>query len=93
MALNRGDGNMNRMALCALIGTVAAFSVSMEAIADDSNSARPVVSPKQMMKDCMAKERQANPGASEDDMKKTCQAKIDSFNKHPSETTSPPNNP
>jgi hypothetical protein len=81
---------MNRMALCALIGCL---SVGMQAIADDSNVARPVVSPQQMMKDCMAKERQANPGASKDGMKKTCQTKIDSYNKHPSETTSPPNNP
>jgi hypothetical protein len=84
---------MNRMMLCALIGYFTAFSTSTRAIADDSNLARPVVSPKQMMKDCMAKERRANPGASEDDMKKTCQAKIASYNKHPSETTTPPNNP
>jgi hypothetical protein len=82
--------HMNRMTLCALIGC---FSLGMQAIADDSNLARPIVSPKQMMRDCMAKERQGNPGASKDDMKKTCQAKIDSYNKHPSETTSPPNNP
>jgi hypothetical protein len=65
----------------------------MPAMADDSNVARPVVSHKQMMKDCLAKEKQANPSASDDDMKKTCRAKIDSYNKHPSETTSPPNNP
>jgi hypothetical protein len=84
---------MNRIALCALIGSFTAFSISMRAMADDSNVARPVVSHKQMMKDCLAKERQANPGASDDDMKKTCRAKIDSYNKHPSETTSPPNNP
>jgi hypothetical protein len=84
---------MNRMALCALMSSFAALCVGTQAMADDSNSARPVVSPKQMMKDCMAKEKQANPGGSEDDMKKTCQAKIDSYNKHPSETTSPPNNP
>jgi hypothetical protein len=45
------------------------------------------------MKDCMAKERQANPTASNEDMKKVCLAKIDSYNKHPSETTLPPNNP
>jgi hypothetical protein len=84
---------MNRMALCALTGTLTAFSISLQAIADDSNVARPVASHKQMMKDCMARERQANPGASGDDMKKTCRAKIDSYNKHPSETTAPPNNP
>jgi hypothetical protein len=84
---------MNRIALCASIGFFTAFSISMRAMADDSNVARPVVSHKQMMKDCLAKERQANPSASDDDMKKTCRAKIDSYNKHPSETTSPPNNP
>lgn len=84
---------MNRMVLCALIGCFTAFSTSTQAIADDSNSARPVVSPKQMMKNCMAKERRANPDASKDDLKKTCQAKMDSYNKHPSETTTPPNNP
>jgi hypothetical protein len=84
---------MNRMAVYALIGSFTALSISMQAIADDSNVARPVVSHKQMMKDCIAKERQANPSASADDMKKTCRAKIDSYNKHPSETTSPPNNP
>ena len=84
---------MNRMALCALIGSFTAWSISMQAIADDSNAARPVVSHKQMMKDCMAKERQANPNASDDDRKKTCRAKVDSYEKHPSETTSPPNNP
>jgi hypothetical protein len=84
---------MRRKALFALITSVAAFGGSMRALADDSNSARPIVSHKQMMKDCMAKERQTNPGASADDQKKTCLDKIDSYNKHPSETTAPPNNP
>jgi hypothetical protein len=83
---------MNRMMLCALMGCLTAFSTNMRAVADDSNLARPVVSPKQMMKDCMAKERRANPEASKEDMKKTCQAKIASYNQHPSETTPPPNN-
>jgi hypothetical protein len=58
---------MNRMVICALMGSFATLNVSTQAIADDSNSARPIVSPKQMMKDCMAKERQANSGVSEDD--------------------------
>jgi hypothetical protein len=86
------EHDMRRKTLYALIG-LAAFGVSMQAVGDDSNSDRPIVSHKQMMKDCMAKEKQANPGASVDDQKKTCLAKIDSYNKHPSETTAPPNNP
>jgi pentapeptide MXKDX repeat protein len=85
---------MNRIALYVFVTCfAAASSIGTPAWADDANSARPVVSPKQMMKDCMAKERQANPTASNEDMKKVCLAKIDSYNKHPSETTLPPNNP
>jgi hypothetical protein len=73
---------------------VACFAVgaNITVFADDTNSGRPVMTPKQMMANCMAKERQQNSGASEDDMKKICRLKIDSYNKHPSETTTPPNN-
>jgi pentapeptide MXKDX repeat protein len=85
--------HMNKKALCVLAACFAATALGSPAFADDANSARPNIPPKQMMNDCMAKERQENPGASEDDMKKTCHAKIDSYNKHPSETKSPPNNP
>jgi hypothetical protein len=71
--------------------TLASFGV--RAIADDTNTDRPVVSHKQMMKDCMAKERAANSGASTDDMRKTCREKIKSYDNHPSETAPPPANP
>ena len=74
--------------LCASLAVIG-----VQALADDTNSDRPVISHKQMMRDCMAKERAANSGASEQDMKKTCRDKIKSYNNHPSETTTPPNNP
>jgi hypothetical protein len=85
--------SMNKKALCIVSVCFAAAGLSSQVFADDSNSTRPIVSPKQMMKDCVTKERQQNPRASEDDMKKTCRAKIASYNEHPSETTAPPNNP
>jgi hypothetical protein len=83
---------MTRM-LCALIVTLGAASMGARALADDTNSDRQVKTHKQMMQDCMAKERSANSGASEDDMKKACRAKIQSYENHPSETAKPPNNP
>jgi hypothetical protein len=76
-----------------LIASFAVAGFSLRSLADDSNSTRPVVTHKKMMKDCMAKERAANAGATREDMKKTCEAKIKSFEDHPSETTAPPNNP
>ena len=41
----------------------------------------------------MREERQANPTASKEDMRRTCRDKIKSYNHHPSETTTPPQNP
>jgi hypothetical protein len=84
---------MTRMIICALVATLAGAGVSTRGLADDTNSARPVKTQKQMMKECMAKVRSANTGASEDDMKKTCREKIQSYNNHPSETKQPPDNP
>jgi len=83
---------MTRMIICALVASLAGSSLSTRALADDTNSDRPVKTHKQMMRECMTKERSANSGASEDDMKKTCRQKIQSYNNHPSETTQPPNN-
>ena len=84
---------MTRTMLCALIATLGAAGMGAGALADDTNSDRQVKTHKQMMQDCMAKERSANSGASEDDMKKACRAKIQSYDSHPSETAPPPNNP
>jgi hypothetical protein len=67
--------------------------VCLPAFGDDTNNDRPVVSHRQMMKDCIAKERAANSGATDDEIKKTCREKIKSYNNHPSETTAPPANP
>jgi len=84
---------MTRMILGALVALLAGSSLSTRGLADDTNSDRPVKTQKQMMKECMARERSANTGAPEDDMRKTCREKIKSYNNHPSETTEPPNNP
>jgi hypothetical protein len=76
------------------IGLGLAFSfLTAASVADDTNSDRPVMTYKQKMKDCMEKERQANPSASTSDRKKTCAAKIQSYDEHPSETKKPPSNP
>lgn len=74
--------------------TLAALAAqSGLALADDANSDRPVQSHKQMMRDCMQQERQANATESKQDMKRTCREKIKSYNDHPSETALPPQNP
>jgi hypothetical protein len=65
----------------------------LQALADDAPAARPAVTHKQMMKDCMAKERAANSSASDADLRKTCDAKIKEYREHPSVTTTPPNTP
>jgi hypothetical protein len=84
---------MNK-ALHFAVGTGLALScLSAAAVADDTNTDRPVMTHQQKMKDCMQKERQANPSVSAADRKKTCSAKIQSYDQHPSETTKPPDNP
>jgi hypothetical protein len=67
--------------------------LAVPAFADDTNSDRPVVSHKQMMRDCMAKEKEANGSASTQDLRKVCREKIRSYDNHPSETAQPPANP
>jgi hypothetical protein len=83
---------MNRVVLCTLLGTFVTLGINVSVRADDTNSDRPVMTPKQMMQECMTKARQENSGASEDSLKKMCQEKIASYQKHPSETAEPPNN-
>lgn len=82
---------MTRIVASLLLTCLA--SAGLQAFADDTNNARPVMNQKQMMKDCMDKERASNTGASTEDMKKTCRAKIKSYEDHPSETKNPPSNP
>jgi hypothetical protein len=81
-----------RLSIPALTLAVLAGQSGL-ALADDTNSDRPIESHKQMMKDCMQQERQANPTAQKEDMKRTCREKIKSYNDHPSETAPPPQNP
>jgi len=82
---------MRTLISALVLTTLTGFGVRV--MADDANTDRPVESHKQMMKDCMAKERAANSGASTEDMRKTCREKIKSYDNHPSETTPPPANP
>ena len=84
---------MKSLAVYALMTAVTGMLGVAPACADDANSDRPIMTHKQMMKDCMAKERAAHPDAAAQDLKKTCLAKIQSYEQHPSETVRPPNNP
>jgi hypothetical protein len=84
---------MHRVIHVAIGSGLALNFFCAASFADDTNSDRPVVTYQQKMKDCMAKERQANPSASVAARKKTCSTKIQSYDEHPSETTKPPNNP
>jgi hypothetical protein len=84
---------MNRIVASLLFGCLASAGVGMKAIADDTNTDRPVMTHKQLMKECMDKERAENSSASMEDVKKTCRAKIKSYNNHPSESNPPPDNP
>jgi hypothetical protein len=84
---------MNRIVASLLLACLASAGIGMSAIADDTNTDRPVMTNKQMMKNCTAKERAENSNASMDDIKKTCRAKIKSYNDHPSESNPPPDNP
>jgi hypothetical protein len=61
------------------------MTVGIQAIADDSppsnsgsnaTSTPSTIKVHKMMKDCMAKQRQANNGMSEEDMKKSCKDQI-----------------
>jgi uncharacterized membrane protein YccC len=71
------------LAAAALVGQAG---LSM---ADDTNSDRPVESHKQMMRDCLQQERQANPQESKQDMRRVCRDKLKTYNNHPSETAPP----
>ena len=80
-------------ALISAVVLTAFTGLGIQAVADDTNTDRPVESHRQMMKECVAKERAANSAASTEDLKKICRDKIKSYNAHPSETTPPPANP
>ena len=78
------------IAIAVFTGLVAQAGL---VFADDANSDRPIESHKQMMRDCMDRERAAKTGASTEDMKRICREKIKSYVNHPSETLPPPHNP
>lgn len=81
-----------RFSIAAL--TLAGFAaVSSLALADDANTDRPVQSHKQLMRECMQRERQVNSTEPRQEIKRTCQEKIRSYNDHPSETALPAQKP
>jgi hypothetical protein len=87
---------MNRLLVSWLVAGVV-FAGSGWALADDTNNDRPIQTHKQMMHDCMAKEKAkaASTGqtTSTEQLKQVCRDKVKSYDNHPSETTAPPNNP
>jgi len=66
----------------ALALTVA--FVGYPALADDTNSDKPIKTHKQLMQECVAKHRAADSSASLSDLKKACRAEIKSYENHPS---------
>jgi len=83
---------MKKVLFALCLGSWVAGGIGA-AIADDSNSNRPVLTYKQKMKMCMDREREHGSNASDSDLKKTCADKIQSYEQHPSETKTPPSNP
>jgi hypothetical protein len=86
-----GEKAMKYKAIALLAAGMA--GVCLQALADDAPTAQPQMTHKQMMKDCITKERAAKSSASDADLKKTCEAKIKEYRDHPSVTTTPANTP
>jgi hypothetical protein len=66
---------------------LGAAIVGSQALADDSPTARPIQTNRELMKQCMADQRAKNSGASAADMKKSCKEQIKTYQEHPSVTT------
>jgi hypothetical protein len=74
---------------CTLVPLVilSAAIVGPQAWADDSPTARPNQTNRELMKQCMTDQRTKNSGASAADMKRTCKEQIKTYQEHPSVTT------
>jgi Ni/Co efflux regulator RcnB len=83
---------LNKLMLSSLVAVIG-LAANAAAPADDANTDRPAMTYKQKMQACLDKARREQANASDADLKKTCAAKIQSWDQHPSETKSPPNNP
>jgi hypothetical protein len=55
-----------------------------QALADDTNSDKPIKTHKQLMQECVAKHRAEDSSASLSDLQKACRAEIQSYQNHPS---------
>ena len=75
-----------------LLASLMAIS-SMAVLADDAPSDAPVLTLKQKMQACMAKQKAANGGLSKQDMHKACRNEIQAERDHPSVPATPNNVP
>lgn len=74
------------MARTVTISLMLTSLLAATALADDSPSARPNQTDRQLMKQCMA-EQKSKGGQSDADMKKACQEQVKSYRNHPSATS------
>ncbi|HEY0746437.1 MAG TPA: hypothetical protein VGD63_07035 [Steroidobacteraceae bacterium] len=79
--------NIPAMLLVGLVG------ISAQALADDTPADQPVLTHKQKMHDCMAKQRASNGGMSSQDMRKACENELKTQQDHPSIPATPNNVP
>jgi hypothetical protein len=72
---------------------VGLLGMSAQALADDSPGAQPVLTHKQKMQACMAKQRASNSGITAKDMRKACEAELQTQENNPSKPATPNNVP
>ena len=61
--------------------------VGSQVMADDSPTARPNQTNRELMRQCMADQKVKNSGAAAAEIKKTCKEQIKTYQEHPSVTT------
>ena len=72
---------------------VGLLGVSAQALADDAPTDQPVLTHKQKIQHCMAKQRATNSGMTAKDMRKACETELQSQENHPSKPVTPNNVP
>jgi hypothetical protein len=78
---------ISAMLLAGLVG------ISAQALADDAPASQPVLTHKQKIQQCMAKQRASNSGMTDNDMRKACETELQSQENHPSKPVTPNNVP
>ena len=67
--------------------TLGLTLIGYQALADDTNSDKPIKTHKQLMQECVAKHRSEDASASLKDLRKACREEIKSYDNHPSAVT------